>query len=492
MQTKNIPKYIFVALCFLMMAFIMLKVPFDPDMGWHLQNGKYLLDHNLKLPKTDIYSYTMPNFPLIMHEWVTDIFMYLIYRFTGLIGLVVIFTLLTVFAFVLVAKVIKAPVEYQMIAALLGLFASTPILGVRVQMITLMGMALVLFIIYRYRDNPKLKSIYFLPLIFLIWVNLHGGFVAGFFILGVFLFFELIKIGFKNLYDKLKNKQLSFKVLTWWAWWRLAVVSFISVLATLINPYTYRIYNEIYRTLTDSYAKQVILEWMPLSLKNPMSQQFIIYLVLLVLLAIFAYKKLDFTYLGISAVFVYFSFSSWRHLPLFMIISIPYWVYITQYLVGARLLKIVRSKIFLILFLIAVIIIGYQKILPLVKIDNSVVKLAERTGNPYQAIQYLKSHPISGNMFNEYNWGGFLIWQYPEAKVFIDGRMAHWEQNGTKILKESQDVIRLENWQSIFGKYNIKWSFVYQNSAIAIVLSAMPDQWQEVYHDNFASIFVKK
>lgn len=475
-----------------MMIFVMLKVPFDPDLGWHLANGKYLLEHNLQIPETDIYSYTFSDFPLIMHEWVTDIFMYLIYQYLGLIGLVVVFTLLAVCAFILVARIVRAPFEYQMIAALLGLIASVPILGARAQMITLLGISIVLFIIYRYRENQASKSIYFLPLVFLIWVNLHGGFISGFFILGIFLFFELFKIIFKKLYFKLKNKDLSYRVFKLPAWGKLSLFSFISLLATLINPYTYKVYQEIYRTLTDTYVREVILEWMPLSLQSPMSHRFILYLALLVLLVIFAYKKIDLTYLGISAVFIYFPFASWRHLPLFMIITIPYWVHITQYLVGERLLKIVRSKIFLILFLIAVVIICFQKISPLVRVGNSVVKLAQETHYPYQAIQYLKEHPAQGNMYNEYNWGGFLIWQYPERKVFIDGRMAHWEKNGVRILKESQDVAMFRNWQAIFEKYDIRWCLIYQDSATAIVLRTMPDKWQEVYQDDLASVFVKK
>lgn len=470
----------------------MLKLPFDPDMGWHLQNGKYLLDHQLKVPKTDIYSYTMSDFPLIMHEWILDIFMYLIFKFLGLIGLVVVFTLITVFAFILVAKIVKAPAEYQMIAGLLGLIASLPILGARAQMITLLGTAVVLFIIYRYRENTAGKLIYFLPLVFLIWVNLHGGFISGFFILGIFLFLELIKILFKKFYHKLKNIELSYKIFSWREWGKLTIISALSAIATLINPYTYRIFNEIYRTLTDSYAKGVIFEWMPLTLRNPMSYRFILYLALLILLTIFAYKKLDFTYLGISAVFLYFPINSWRHLPLFMIISIPFWVYITKYLVGDWLLKIVRSKIFLFLFLLAVIIVGYQRILPLAKVGNSVVKLAEEMSYPYEAIQYLKGHPVEGNIFNEYNWGGFLIWQLPEIKLFIDGRMTHWERDGVKILKESQDAIKLVDWQQIFKKYDIKYTFIYQDSALAFILRASSSEWNEVYHDDIASIFIKK
>lgn len=492
MPWKNLSKYIFIFICFLLMFLVMLKPPHDPDMGWHLQNGKYLLEHNLKIPTTDIYSYTMADFPLIMHEWVTDIFMYLIYRFLGLIGLVIFFTLLTVFAFILVAKIVNAPIEYQMIAALLGLIASLPILGTRAQMVTLFAIALVLFIIYRYRENPKGKIIYFLPLVFLAWVNLHGGFVAGFFILGIFSFLEFIKIIFKSIYYKIKQKYLSYKAFSWWEWGKFLIISALAFMATLINPYTYRVYQEIYRTLTDSYAKQVIYEWMPLSIHNPMSYRFFLYLALLVILAIIAYKKLDFTYLGISLVFLYFPFASWRHLPLFMIISIPFWVYITKYLVGEKLQKIVRSSIFLVIFLLATAIIGYQKISPLVKIDNSVIKLAQATSFPYQAIQYLKNHPVDGNMFNEYNWGGFLIWQYPEKKVFIDGRMTHWEKNGTRILKESQDAIKLNNTQAIFDKYQIKYCFIFQDSALAYVLRLATQQWTEVYHDNLTSIFVEK
>lgn len=190
------PQHFFILGCLLIIIFAALKTPYDPDMGWHFQNGQYLLEHNLKVPKTDIYTYTMPDYPLIMHEWITDILMYITYKFLGFWGLGLIFAGITTVAFYIVAKSVKAKPEYQIIASLIGVLASFSMVGIRPQVITLLFLGILLYILHRFMENPQSKIIYGLPLLFLGWVNLHGGFVIGLFVLFLFLTAELLKIIF--------------------------------------------------------------------------------------------------------------------------------------------------------------------------------------------------------------------------------------------------------------------------------------------------------
>ena len=478
----------------LFIFFIALRPPLDPDLGWHLKDGEYLLDHHFQVAKSDIFSYSMPDFPLIMHEWVTDSLMWVLYEKLGLFSLSLFFATIAALAFILASFGVKAKNEYKVIAAMLGIIASIPILGTRPQMLSLLGLSLVIFIIFKFRNNTDSKSIYWLPLIMFLWVNLHGGFAVGLFFVGLFLGIETGKQVFIFALGKLKKASLSEwinkQTISTGAIKKLSAVFFFSSLVTLINPYGWRMYIEVVTTAFDKYARSNIGEWLPVLPTNPMSFQFIIYLVLLAILLIFSWKRLDYTYILISGVFCYLGFSSWRHMPVFLIVSTPLWVGIVESLVGRELINVIRKKWFLFLFLLVLAILANQRFKD--SFENSTTqKIAEVGTYPLGAVEYLKENPIEGNMFNEYNWGGFLVWQYPEKKTYIDGRMPSWRKNGFSIFEEFNKTMRYdEGWNETFDKYNINFALVYNNQINEMMFSSI--DWKKVYSDPVSLIFLRE
>jgi len=505
---KNLKKYfkkikeittssnIFMFLGVLLIFFIAFRPPTDPDMGWHLADGEYLMSHHLQVATHDIFSYTMPNFPLIMHEWLTDIAMFAIQKYAGLLTLSIIFAMITAGAFFLAAFGVRARKEYKIIAAILGMIASIPILGVRPQILSLLGLALVIFIIFRFRENTQTRLIYALPPFFLLWANVHGGFFAGLAFIGLFLGLETGKLVVAFILQKIKKwpklvlagGRIARNSLELSSVKKLAAIYFISIAATFINPYGWRIYVEIFTTIFDSYAKANIGEWLPVTVANPMSFQFIIYLALLGILLLMSLRNVDYTYLTMAAIFLYLGFESWRNMPVFLIISTPLWVTIVESLVGTELLKLVQKKWFLIIVLAAVAVTANQQVQATAPIANSIDKLAEVGNYPLGAVRYLKANPIEGNMFNEYNWGGFLIWQYPEKKVFIDGRMPSWRIGSQRIFEEFNDAMSFnDGWDKTFAKYDVKFALVYDNPLNQAMFVSIG--WKKDYGDGLAAVY---
>ncbi len=487
---------VFIFLGFVIIFFIALRPPFDPDMGWHLANGKYLLSHHLQVARSDIYSYTMPDFPLIMHEWVADVMMYALSISSkfGLLIMSVFFALISTLAFVTASFGVKAKREHKMIAAILTTIASIPVLGVRPQMISLLALAIIIFIILRFRVDQKTRAVFFLPLIFFLWVNLHGGFAVGLFFIGLFIGIELLK---SLAVTALKNKKravfmrIRIKIrkdlIAMQSFLKLIYLFLASALATLLNPYGWRVYIEVFTTIFDTYAKSNINEWMPVAISNPMSYEFLIYVSLLAILLLFSYKKIDFTYLTISLVFLYLALSSWRHMPLFLIVSTPLWVGIVEKITGEELLNIIRKKYFLPLLLLAIFFIARQQLEVVVPKSLSVEKLSEGI-YPYKAVEYLKNNPIEGNMFNEYNWGGFLIWRYPEKKVFIDGRMPSWKIGDYRVFQDFNTIGSVnEGWDELLRKYDVAFSLVYNDQPNQLKYGYL--KWEKVYGDDLAAIY---
>lgn len=487
-------KNIFILIGMIFIFFLALRPPNDPDMGWHIMNGKYLSENHYQIAKKDIFSHSMPDFPLIMHEWVNDIAIFNIYNYFGFFGITLFYAFIITAAFVIAAWGVSAKTEYKIIAALLGIIAGAYIIGTKAQMFSLLGLASTVCIIFKFRKNPQTKLINWLPLIFLIWVNFHGGFAAGLFCLGLFLGLEFLKKFWLYIFEKkkkvniianwLKGSSLSWKVLE-----KLSFIFSLSILATLINPYGWRLYIEVVTTVFDSYAKATIQEWLPFNATNPIAFQLETYLILLGLLLLMSFRKIDFTYLSISLVFLYLAFSSWRHVPVFIIISIPFWVAIVEQLAGAELSKLINRKWFLFLFFLALVVVGYQKI-KIIPPSYSLERLSQEGNYPLGAVKYLKENPIEGNLFNEYNWGGFLIWQYPEKKVYIDGRMASWRVGDRRILEEfNKTMEHKDGWENILNKYNVSRALVYNNTSNEIAFLNLG--WKVAYRDYLSIVFEK-
>jgi len=269
---------------------------------------------------------------------------------------------------------------------------------------------------------------------------------------------------------------------------KLGIIFSASALATLANPYSWRVYIEVVTTIFDEYAKQNIGEWLPVTAQNPMSWQFLIYLTLLGILLLFSWRKLDCSYLLVALPFLYLGFASWRHMPVFLIISTPFWVYIVEMITGGELERIMHRKWFLALMVLAVFLLGRQQIYPVWKTSFSIEKLAFDGGYPFGAVKYLQENPIEGNMLNEYNWGGFLIWQYPEKKVYIDGRMPSWRLGDFKIFEEFNNTVRYnEGWEKTLEKYDIDFAILYSNWANDTAYLKIG--WKKVYSDGLASIY---
>ena len=94
-------------------------------------------------------------------------------------------------------------------------------------------------------------------------------------------------------------------------------------------------------------------------------------------------------------------------------------------------------------------------------------------------------------MFNDYGYGGYLIWQLgPQHKVFIDGRADLYEYSG--VLQDYMKIVNLDREAlSLLRKYDIQSCLVNRKDAVATLLAASPD-WKQVYSDDLSAIFVWK
>jgi hypothetical protein len=108
---------------------------------------------------------------------------------------------------------------------------------------------------------------------------------------------------------------------------------------------------------------------------------------------------------------------------------------------------------------------------------------------PVQAVDWLESNPQSGNMFNSFGWGGYLIYRlWPEYKVFMDGQLFY----GEALTRQHQQVLNADpGWEDVIAQYDIQWMLVPADEPISRLLQLEPG-WNLLYQDETATIFRKR
>ncbi len=401
--------------------FISCNSTLDLDFGWHLQAGNFIRAHGI--PAHDIFTYTARSFHWIDHEWGSDVLISFLYQYVGYVGLAVLF------AGVWSASLFVISRKIGFSFLLLGASAMLPYVVIRPTAWDALGLAI--FVALFSARNKRL--IWLSPLIILIWANLHGGFVLG---LGVILYFAIMRKDRRILYILLSSIAMSF-----------------------VNPYGPALYTTIYQTLSDVSLHEET---------TGMAVFYILYSAFPLLIvwgagfwAVARSKLIN--WLGLEQVMLVFALAATRNVPLFAVLAVPK---------ASEYFKSIRSKIPKDINKLRQMMISGSVLLvigvSLYFIMSALFPISNRVANfPVKEVAYLEKNKCSGNLFNDFNYGGYLIWQLPSEPVFIDGRMPSWRNNqGVKYLTIYYRIINSREFMnSEFKTYNIRCVLVENNSS---------------------------
>lgn len=397
----------------------------DPDFGWHLSSGEYILQHGI--PSHDIYSYTASNFSWIHHEWLADTIGAMVYHLVGgFTVLAVLYALLWTVAIWLVARTTKA----RLLVLFVGV-TMVPFSGVRAITWTIVFSA-VMIAIYRAKDT-RLRAV--LPFLILLWANMHGSFVVG-----------LAYIGWQLARDR-TTASLGVFVM--------------SVLASCVTPYGPGMYVEIVRTMFDTTLRSRIQEWRSFGVKVDIGIVVGVWAGLLIIAKGAWWRK----FLRFESLLAIMMLSSVRHAPVFALFALATIVEQLQSLVipvqtlrdrGAK--KMVVALVML--SVVACVLFSYFAL--------RYVSIDREQPYPQTIAGYLRQHPCEGNVFAEYNYGGYLIWKVPSQKLYIDGRMPSWRLGDKSYMDDYIRVLNDTDFQrQEFQRYDIRCAVVRPSLQIA-------------------------
>ncbi|OGB74838.1 hypothetical protein A2810_00165 [candidate division Kazan bacterium RIFCSPHIGHO2_01_FULL_49_10] len=466
----------------------------DPDFGWQLRSGLDLLKTH-QLPQFDPYSHTLPNWHWVNLEWLSEGTIAFIYQHLGAASLIFAFALMAVAMLIIAASwSTGVSLKAKLAVAVLAVLANVGRWGVRLQLITQLGLAIVLWLFSRYRIGAIKHLWWYIPL-FWLWANLHGGFFSGLAVLGLLWVVEGIKWLNRPRHRHTVSSRITEPTLQLPQLRHLMVVGLLSGAATLINPYGWRIYEDIYRLFSTSFVLKAIAEWKPFSISESGNYFLWLYFCLLIIAMIFTYRKVEPTRWVVTIFFFIMMITANRNLALFLLISSGFFAEAINGPMKWLTYRLIRLR----WLAVAITVGGFYWVTPSIlrftETADDIKTISQIGRYPLSAIEWAKAHPdqIGDRLFNMYGQGGFLLWQLPEKKIFIDGRMSYWQIDNRWVFRDSIAINGAYPGavQMMEEKYQVDWVLVDPRIKLALELSQRPD-WQLVYQDSLAVIYTKK
>jgi len=480
----------------LLVAFVLnltLQPLVEPDLGWHLRAGLDLIAQGWRVPHTDPYSHTMPDWHWVEHAWLTDGVLASIYQAAGPfggVGLIGIFGALTALAWWIAARLAPVHRTYRLVAIVASLWVALPFLGARTQLISLLGVAIVLTIWNRLQLGQR-QWLWALPPLFLLWANLHGGFTAGLFILTLLLSLScLMKLCTEWQICQAPRDEA---VLSWADLRRCSIAILLSIAITLLNPYGWRLYGEIFDSLTDRFMIDTLREWQPVSFQGWAGRAYGLYLLGLTGMMAGWYRRAEPGRWVLLLVMLGLSLLHWRNVTLFLVVSLPLAAEMCA-AAGEAVLRLApvlkthatgsRLALAMIAFM-ALSALGTEHLEHVWQSGRTPEAYFERTEYPIEAVRWIRTHrdETGTRLYNDYGHGGFLLWQLPGERIFIDGRMPAWRIKDRWIFHDYVALNRQDSPQlTLLDRYGVDWAMIPRGTALAGALETHP-AWRTIYTD---------
>lgn len=471
----------------------------DNDFFWHLRTGQWIWE-NRTLPQEDPFSLTTPlvynasqKFVLTSY-WLDQIILYALYSMAGPGGIVV-FRFLIVGALVFILWISRRRgVDSTVYVSLLILFASSVLVYPveRPQFFSFLCFALLLYFLDGIRKGGekfrRRNILLVIPVLMITWANLHGGHVIGQAAILLFIIAETLRYAHQSLSPLPRQDYIS-----------LLSAGVSGIIFSFINPNSFRAVKQVLghdKGLSDVLANNV--EYMTSLERYSMGNKDILLFWLFCLLCMVAFlltfRRLDIARALLLGATGYFSFTTIRYIPFFMITALPF---IARPLSKDRIVKFARNSL-VAGCLCSAIYFGLGQRSNLSRLASG--DMISRSALPVAAADFVLNNDLKGNMFNFSDWGGYLIWRLgPERKVFIDGRFLYPD---TYFVERSIasgaafDSNGLPYWKSALAAYDM--SFIVMplmsdfGETYPLMFELIKDKdWIPVYYSLNSMIFIK-
>jgi hypothetical protein len=463
---------IFALMLLVVLTFTAIQPLIPNDFFPYLRIGQEILRTGA-LPTTEFMTYTSYGNPALYLYWLPSLIFLAIYQAGGVLLTTLAAMICVGSFFFLMWKSLEelgiSSLTSGFVLILISLIAAS-FFSPRPQVLALPLFGLSLWLILLWQ-NGKDQFLWLLPVISLLWVNLHGSFIVLFLLL-----IPAIVFGAGNRR-------------------RLIILTVLAFLATFVNAYTYQIWSNMFSVVANQSNQLFGMEWRPLS--NQGWQWNILFglLLLIPLLATFSKTKVKWLYWIWFLGFGWMALSSVRYVIWFL----PILALVLCTLINAWVEKLAErfsnrlNQRGLNLILGSVMLAFPLLLLPGVRTiwwQNSPPAYNDST--PIKAVEWLRQNPdLPGNLWTDFSFSTYLTYALPDRKLFTTNRI------------EDFTPAQLEDYISIAGGA-FDWETILQKYSIRLVMPSRAEQpelvkalstsanWRQVYDDTHAIIFVRE
>jgi hypothetical protein len=456
----------------------------DGDLGRHLTLGNYILSTR-QIPTRDLLSFTRADQPRPPYEWLADVLFSLVYRALNLDGVVLLTAFIIAAAFLAVYSDCVGRSEAPILALILVVWA---VLASSLHWLTRPHVFsfLLLAIWIKWLEKIPLQEGIALgkyPLLMLLWANIHGGFIFGF----------LAWLAYLGGW----GWQLLRHAAAGTAGRNLLIVGGTSLIASILTPDLWHNWEAVLNNRS-AYILNHTAETMPTDFSTPEVWPFLGILALSVFLGLVGRSRVRpgqaLLLMGLGVM----SLAMARNIPLFVIAAAPIladwtraplekagpWIKLEEGI--KRIESQLRGSVWPALGVLSAIgfFVYFQA-----KTGATLFGFSPQVF-PVQASDWIETHPMQGAMFNDFNWGGYLLYRlWPYQRVFIDSQSDYYGEGFTR---QYEGIIRgEEDWEAELSRYHVNWIIIPREAGLAGAAGSSAG-WQQVYEDPLTVIFVRR
>jgi hypothetical protein len=452
----------------------------DGDLPRHLRLGQWMLSHG-RLLTTDNFSFTRGGTSFLPFEWGSEVLYAWAYRIGGLAGVAVLAGLVLALTYALVVRFLLRRGVEPLLAYLTAM--ASALLGAshwvaRPHLFTLLLVILLLELLER-TDRRSLW--WYLPL-FSLWSNLHGGFSYGLTLIGLYLAGDL----FEWLVGGREREWLERARHHGWA-------LLLALLGVCLNANGWRLFAHVISFFGQTLIFETTQEFLSPDF-HALGGKLFLYALLLVIVGLaFSQRRPRGPHLLVLLANIAFALHTQRNIELFAITALPLmaWHLDPEWRRIPGIQRVRRAfdqeyearyrGLPSLLFAGEMIALGIAK--GTVGGTEIVANQFDPKVFPIAAVDTARREGLTGRIYSEFIWGGYLLYAWPEQKVFIDGGTDHY---GVGLLEEHLQLATLApGWRDVLGRWDISLALLSTGAPLAHELAREPG-WRVRYCDPVA------
>lgn len=472
----------------------------DGDLGRHLRMGALIL-HRGSLVFHDPFSYTRPGAPLVPYEWLSEVLFALAHRAAGLAGVAVFSAVIFAASVALVVRFLLRRRVEPFLAYSVGLaaaaLASAHLLA-RPHLFTMLGAVLLL----ERLDTDTPRPLWPVALLFLLWANLHGGFLFGLLLIAAYVAGDALELVAARAAMRRDEKGAAGDA----AEWRRQLASHgamlgVAAAAACINPAGPRLYAHVVGYLGDTYLVGITTEYVSVNFHTMLGRLFLLALLALVVALACAPRRPTYPRLLLLLGVLACALHSQRNVPLFGLTALPVAaLHLDPTLRARRVPGLVRMRATFLAEGTSPAVGVWSAVA--VAIMAALALHGGRIGRwqavadgfsperfPVAAVARARAARLDGRIFSEFTWGGYLLYAWPEQRVFIDGQTDFYGDSLTR------DYVRIASlapgWRQRLAAWDVSIAILPAGTALAAALAREPG-WSSWHDDATAVVLVRR